>query len=267
VPSIDAAELLAAFDSQERDRVPARLPAGVTLERDGPLLRFFGLGDRGFVGYRDLGGLDGSELDELIARQVRIFAEREEAFEWKLYAHDRPADLAQRLRAVGFVPEELEAVLIARVVDIAAKPRLPAGVSLREVSERADLDRIDSMEEKIWGSSHTKLAASLEAEQAADPETLYVVVAEAGDEIVCAGWVRLERGSEFATLWGGGTLPVWRSRGIYRAVVAHRANVAAARGRRYLEVDALPQSRPILERLGFVAVTTTTPYVWSPVSS
>jgi hypothetical protein len=36
------------------------------------------------------------------------------------------------------------------------------------------------------------------------------------------------------------------------------------RGRHYIEVDASDESRPILERLGFVAVTTTTPYVWSP---
>jgi hypothetical protein len=28
-------------------------------------------------------------------------------------------------------------------------------------------------------------------------------------------------------------------------------------------VDASEESRPILERLGFVAVTTTTPYVWT----
>ena len=46
--------------------------------------------------------------------------------------------------------------------------------------------------------------------------------------------------------------------------LAHRARLAAERGCRYLEVDASDDSRPILERLGFVAVTTTTPYVWSP---
>jgi 3-oxoadipate enol-lactonase len=33
---------------------------------------------------------------------------------------------------------------------------------------------------------------------------------------------------------------------------------------RYIEVDASDDSRPILERLGFVTVTTTTPYVWPP---
>jgi GNAT superfamily N-acetyltransferase len=76
--------------------------------------------------------------------------------------------------------------------------------------------------------------------------------------------VRFRRGADFATLWGGATLQAWRGRGIYRATVAHRANLAAERGFRFLEVDASSDSRPILERLGFSAVTTTTPYVWSP---
>ena len=40
-------------------------------------------------------------------------------------------------------------------------------------------------------------------------------------------------------------------------------NVVVA-AQRYLETDASEDSRPILERLGFVAVTTTTPYIWSP---
>ena len=43
----------------------------------------------------------------------------------------------------------------------------------------------------------------------------------------------------------------WRGRGIYRALVAHRASLAVKRRRRYLEVDASDDSRPILERLGY----------------
>ena len=93
---------------------------------------------------------------------------------------------------------------------------------------------------------------------------LRVFVAEAGDLTVSAGWVRFPSETEFVTLWGGATLPAWRGRGIYRALVARRAKLAAERGRRYIEVDASDDSRPILERLGFVPVTTTTPYVWSP---
>ncbi len=97
-----------------------------------------------------------------------------------------------------------------------------------------------------------------------DPQALSIVVVEAGSEIIGAGWVRFEGATDFATLWGGATLPAWRGRGIYRATVAYRASLAAERGFRFLEVDASSDSRPILERLGFIPVTTTTPYVWSP---
>lgn len=262
----DGSELLAAYDEQVRCSVPDPLPRGVTIERDGPLLRFFGLAGRGFVGYRNLGGLEGADLDELIARQVRVFAERGERFEWKLHGHDRPEDLPQRLRAAGFVPEDQETVVIAPVADIAGEVRLPVGVSLREVTSRADFERIAGLERAVWGEEDQEswLVDMLESERAVAPDSLAIVVAEAAATVVCAAWIRFEHGTEFATLWGGSTLPEWRRRGIYRAAVTYRANLAAARGSRYLETDASDDSRPILERLGFTAVTTTTPYVWSP---
>jgi GNAT superfamily N-acetyltransferase len=264
VPGV--AELLAAYDEQLRTHVPDRLPRGVTVEREGPLLRFLGLANRGFVVYRDLGEVEGVDLDELIARQVRVFAERGEPFEWKLHGHDRPLDLPQRLLGAGFVPEDVETVVIAPVADIAGEARLPDGVSVREVTSRTDFQRIATLEEAVWGDEdqQTWLVNMLESERAVDPDALTVVAAEAGGTVVCAAWIRFERGTEFATLWGGATMPEWRRRGIYRATVAYRANLAAVRGFRYLETDASDDSRPILERLGFTAVTTTTPYVWSP---
>jgi GNAT superfamily N-acetyltransferase len=260
---VDADDLLAAYDAQLRDHVPERLPAGVTLERDGPLLRFSGFAHGGFVGYRDLAGLDGDELDALIARQVALFAARGEEFEWKLHGHDAPADLAERLERAGFVPEERETVLVAPLASIPLDAEPPAAVALRRVRERRDLERIGSMQEAVWGEAHP-LADDLERELAADPDGLAVFVAEARDEVVCAAWMRFPAGTQFATLWGGSTLPAWRRRGIYRALVAVRARLAAERGVRFLQVDASEDSRPVLERLGFVAVTTTTPFVWTP---
>jgi GNAT superfamily N-acetyltransferase len=259
----DLVALLSAYDAQLRAHMPDRLPDRVRVERDGPLLRMVGFLGRGMVEYRDLDGLDGGELDELIARQVRIFAEFGEPFEWKLHGHDRPADLPERLRAAGFVPEEMETVLIAPVSAIAIGATVPDGMVTREVSEPRDLERIAQLEKAIWGEDAGSID-DLAEERAADPDGLRIFTAEAGDVVVCAGWVRFPSGTEFATLWGGGTLPAWRGRGIYRALVAHRARLAAERGCRYLEVDASDESRPILERLGFFAVTTTTPYVWSP---
>ncbi len=65
---------------------------------------------------------------------------------------------------------------------------------------------------------------------------------------------------------GSATRPGWRGQGIYRALIGRRAELAAQRGLRYLQVDASDDSRPVLERLGFVVVTTTTPYVWTPAT-
>jgi GNAT superfamily N-acetyltransferase len=264
VSEADVSKLLAAYDAQLRGVPPERVPAGVTVELDGPLVRFLGRPRRGFVEYRDLAGLEGDELDALIERQVEVFARRGESFEWKLHGHDLPPDLPERLRAAGFVPEDQETVLIAEVAAIAAEPELAEGVTLREVTERSDLDRIEALEEVVWSGEGNSLADMLESELELDPEALTVVAAEAGGEAVCAGWVRFEPDSSFATFWGGATLPAWRRRGVYRALVAYRAKLAARRGFRHIEVDASDNSRPILERLGFVPVTTTTPYIWSP---
>ncbi|HWH21486.1 MAG TPA: GNAT family N-acetyltransferase, partial [Solirubrobacterales bacterium] len=104
----------------------------------------------------------------------------------------------------------------------------------------------------------------LAAEREADPEGLSIFVAEAGATVVSAGWIRFPENTEFGTLWGGATLREWRGKGIYRALVAHRSRLARARGLRYLETDASDDSRPILQRLGFTPVTTTTPWIWTP---
>ncbi|MEV4415547.1 GNAT family N-acetyltransferase [Catellatospora sp. NPDC049609] len=263
-PELDPVALLRAYDEQLRSETPDPLPEGTTVDHDGPVIRISGLDRGGFVTYRDVSHLPGPELDALIARQRDFYAARGQEVEWKLRGHDLPADLPDRLVAAGFVPEELEAVVIGLAEPLAKPPVLPDGVTLREVTERADLERIAAMEEAVWHADRSHLVYGLAREIAADPEGITIVVAEAGDLVVSAGWVRYEKGTEFAGLWGGSTLEQWRGKGIYKALVAHRAIRAVARGKRYLQVDASPDSRPILERLGMVVVTTTTPYIWSP---
>jgi hypothetical protein len=54
----------------------------------------------------------------------------------------------------------------------------------------------------------------------------------------------------------------WRGRGVFRALVGHRAVLARNRGFRYLQVDAMPASRPILRRMGFHPLAETTPWMY-----
>jgi hypothetical protein len=254
--------LLAAFDAQARAE-PPNPPPGIRYEQDGPVLRVVGAA-RGFISAPPDTGLRGAELNDLIARQRDYFTERGEAVEWKTYAHDQPPDLVDRLRATGFVAEDLETVLVGPTEQMATPPVLPAGVVLREVTADADMRRIARMESAVWGEDRDRTGDHLIRESAAAPGDFVVLVAEAGGQVVAAGWISLQPGSDFAGLWGGATLRDWRRRGIYHALVARRAQLAAARGVRYLQVDASSDSAPILRRLGFQELTTTTPYVWTP---
>jgi GNAT superfamily N-acetyltransferase len=161
--------------------------------------------------------------------------------EWKYFAHDLPADLPERLVAAGLEPEDEETLVVAEAASI---PAPPTDIELRE-----DVDAFMELAERVFGRSH------------GFPEDSVPVVALIDGQPVSGGRVDLDPGVEFAGLFGGVTLPEFRGRGLYRATVARRAELARDAGYRWLYVDALPTSRPILERLGFVKLTTTTPYV------
>lgn len=258
--------LLRAYDEQMRGiGNPGR--SGLIIERDGPILRVAGQ-FRGFVtGPRDL-GVDGPDLDALIARQRKFFRARNEAVEWKTRGHDLPADLTDRLRAAGFVPEEQETVVIGVAADIATEPVLPLGTRLRLVTDEAGCHAIAVMESEVWGQDWTWIGEDLIARSASAPDdiAIFSVQDDSTGQVVSAAWLIFYPGTEFAYLAGGSTLSAWRKRGIYRALVVARARQAASRGVRYLLVDASDDSAPILRRLGLRAVTTTTPYVWTPPS-
>jgi GNAT superfamily N-acetyltransferase len=174
---------------------------------------------------------------EALVAQLRA---RDGYREWKYYEHDGP-ELAARLRAAGLEPGEAETVLVADPASISPPPR---GIELREDSE-----------------AFAALAHSIFGSGGGSPEDSVAVVACVDGEPVSGGRVDFGGGGVFAGLFGGVTLPEFRRRGLYRATVARRAELARARGYGWLYVDALPTSRPILERLGFVEFTTTAPYV------
>ncbi|MGW4489559.1 GNAT family N-acetyltransferase [Amycolatopsis sp. NPDC004368] len=255
--------LLAAYDTEVRGAELTTAEPGTRLLRDGPVARIVGARRGQVVGLPDL-GVTGAALAALIERQVRFFGARGELFEWKTRAHDRPAELPERLLAAGFTAEETETVLVAPLSAIAASAPSSPDVLIREASEPRDLRRIAGLTAEVFGSDEQAVARELLARAREDHGTTVHVVAESDGRLVSAARLELVPGTTFAGLWGGATLPEFRGRGLYRALVAHRVAVARARGVRYLQVDALPPSRPILRRLGFTPVTTTTPYVRDP---
>ena len=152
--------------------------------------------------------------------------------------------------------------MVAELCDLDLDAPLPAGVEVRAAEDAeavavwVEVNELAVRRAPRWGWSAC-CCARWSTERPRD----LGVIAYADGEPVSAGRIEFNERSEFASLWGGGTLAEWRRRGIYRATVLERARLAHERGYRFLQVDALPTSRPILERLGFVQLTTTRPYV------
>jgi hypothetical protein len=136
----------AAYDSQLRARVAPGSATYRSVETVGPVVRKVYESGHGFIGYQNLGGLDGPALDSFIAAQRDHFTALGLEVEWKHHSHDLPADLPERLRAAGFVPEEPETVLIGDAAPLAAPPELPDGVRLREITSRTDLERVRALQ-------------------------------------------------------------------------------------------------------------------------
>ncbi|WP_225847853.1 GNAT family N-acetyltransferase [Streptomyces sp. HPF1205] len=250
------AEILETFDAQMRRDAAGGVRVGRVVRVSGPDTASWS----GVV-WSDL---DEAGADEAIAEQLRWLASPEgkgREFEWKLYSHDRPADLGERLRAAGFVPEPPETLMVAEVAALPTEVRLPAGVRLEPVTDERGVDLLARVHEQVFGTSAARLRERVLAQLAEAPGEVVLTLAMAGDEPVCGARMELNPGTDFASLWGGGTLEAWRGRGIYRALVAHRTRIAADLGVRYLQVDASDQSRPILQRLGFASLSVTTPYL------
>jgi GNAT superfamily N-acetyltransferase len=265
---MDHRAVLAAFDTQVRRRPQ---DANALIEQDHMVNRR--MSPDGWTGVL-WSNLDEASAGEVIDAQIRRFARQGRPWEWKHYSYDRPADLAERLVSRGFVAGHPETLMVAELANLDVTTAPPPGVVLRQVSTEGDAAVLVGLCDEVSGRREVD-SAVLASElltllRRTPPESAGVLamvgeraVGEraVGERAVGAGRVELPPTVDFASLWGGATLPAWRGRGIYRALVASRAATAITAGYRYLQVDASAASQPILARLGFAALATTTPFV------
>ncbi|MFI2779678.1 GNAT family N-acetyltransferase [Streptomyces sp. ALB3] len=255
-------EMLALFDHEMREHARPDGP-GTRVERVGDVVRQTGGADDWNGVVWTAPDLSPGRAESEIAAQVEHYAARGvDEFEWKLYAHDGPACLGGLLSAAGFRPEPPETLLVALAAEQPTAPELPEGVRLRTVTDAAGVELMVRAHELAFGTDGSRLRHQTLSRLATAPDTFVAVVAMAGDEPVSSARMEMHPGTGFAGLWGGGTAAPWRGKGIYRALIAHRAGIAVRLGYRFLQVDATDMSAPVLRRLGFTALSTTTPYVY-----
>jgi hypothetical protein len=259
---IDTAGLLAAYDDQLR--TDAETPSAISVTRHGPLRLVTFAGGRGFVTYRDLGGADADAVRGLVPRALALFRADPGIIrvEWKTRGHDQAPGLHEALLENGFTPDEQESIMIGEARALAVDVPLPGGVTLRRVTEEADVRAMSAMQDEVFGDPPSDEMANALLSRLSRDDGMELWVAEADGRIVSAGRLEPVRGTEFAGIWGGATLGAWRGRGIYRALTSARARSALRIGKTLINSDSSEYSRPILERSGLVTVSTTTPYRW-----
>jgi len=201
--------------------------------------------------------LDEHTADAAIAEHVARFAELGRPWEWKHYSYDQPSDLPDRLRRAGFTAEPTEALLVAVIDELPTKAALPAGVEIVPVTDTATAEMFVRVHDEVFGGDYAAVGRKL----LADKENQFGFVAVADGGPVSSARIEFNHGTEFAGLWGCGTLASWRGRGLFKALVAHATDLAGAKGFRYFQADASDDSSPILQRLGFAQLATTTPFI------
>lgn len=202
--------------------------------------------------------------------------------EWKCFSWDGdvPWYADAVLREVGFVPGDEEAILVAHTQAIATGvdgngpgDTHPRGTEVTAVRVRAAtaihgdetdeiLDAADAVHRQVWGEGQPPSAIA--RGYWSSDSVCSIHVAYIGDTPVSYGRFQTTPGSRFGGLWSGATIPAFRGRGCYRALVVSRAGEALRRELPWLLVDANPEtSMPILLHNGFREIGRSRPYTYS----
>lgn len=253
---MDSEYVLALYDKDERrdiEQPGMRHEATPFVVRQVDLL-----GRRSTIVYSRL---EAAQVDGVIGGEVAYFEGLGHDLEWKLYAHDTPANLDEYLVAQHFEAEDPEAIMVLDLALVPGAMHQSPRHDVRRITDPAGLREVLAVSQAVWEEDVSELGARLALELRAEPCELAVYVAYMDGVPACCGWLRYDARSQFASLWGGSTLPGYRGRGLYTALLTARMQEARRRGARFVTVDAGAMSRPIVAALGFVQLTTARAYM------
>jgi Acetyltransferase (GNAT) domain len=258
VIAMSKSQMIALYDQDQRKDVEY---PDMRREVGSNVVRHIDTSDHG-KGLITYSQLNEANADHTIREQVSYFEGIRQNFEWKLYDYDQPFDLKERLGSYGFIVEEAEAIM---VLDLEDAPEILWQPVLHDVQRIIDPEKlvdVQYVEEQVWDEDSSWVLHFLGDALNNYPEQMSVYVAYIDQQPASAAWIHFPKHSQFARLWGGATISSFRKQGLFTALLAVRAQEAKTRQVRYLTVDAMPMSRPILEKLGFETIAYSYPCKW-----
>lgn len=255
---MNKSQVIALYDQYERRDV--EYPA-MRREVAANVVRHIDTSDTGggIISYSQLSAAD---AEDAIREQVDYFENIGQNFKWKVYDYDNPSDLKEKLEASGFIIEEAEALVVLDLENAPERLWQPVHINVQRITDPANLVDVQTIEQQVWDEDSAWVIHYLGEALANYPEQMSVYVAYLDQQPASAAWTYFPKHSQFASLWGGATISKYRKKGLYTALLAVRAQEAKTREVRYLTVEAMPMSRPILERHGFEMIAYTYACKW-----
>jgi hypothetical protein len=174
-----------------------------------------------------------------------------ESVSWWIGELTRPLDAAERLRELGFEPDDPpEETSLTLAQPPSGEPSLPVrrAATYGDMLQALELDwTVFGVPEEEQSIRRVETRAAYDALEASGLVSCYIAELD-GKPVAFGRIVFTPRGG---VLMGGATLPEARGRGAYSSLVHARWRAAVDRGTPRLTVSAGPESAPILERLGF----------------
>src|SRR5512141_903471 len=94
--------------------------------------------------------LDAINADATIRSTIEFYRQQGGEFEWKVYGHDTPPDIKERLLAHGFVPEDVESVLALDLDGVPPTFWEPPSVDVQRLSDRRQLAEVNRIESDVF---------------------------------------------------------------------------------------------------------------------
>jgi len=234
---MNRARELALYD-QDRKHVEI---FGMQRDETPHVVRHISAEGEGLIIYSDL---DAANADKVIGEQVSHFEDNGYDLTWIVYQHDCPSDLKERLLAHGFQAGEPDAVLVLDLQEVPAALLEPVRHDVRRIEHPSQLDDVITIHQQVWQAGFERWRARLSSRLVEAPGSLSLYVAYVDGLPVSTAQVSFYAGRPFASLVRAATLPGYRGRGLFSALVATLVQETRQGSVRFLDTDAGAMSVP-----------------------
>lgn len=231
---------------------------GCEIVQNDKLIRYAGSGtgfQQNYVAYANLE----ADTDQKIDEQFDFFSSRDRSWMWTVYDTDSVPDLGLRLEKRGMKVKSVEHLLTLELDRMDFSPSGEFEISRVETAEQ--LPQLDELFRLVWDDAFPWVRQVVSNAVINSTVNFEVYLLKKNGKHLSAGWMRLHENTDFASLWGGMTLPEHRGEGLYSEVAKVRCLRAKEKGFKTIWVTTWPSSRNALKSLGFQEQTKITNYV------